>query len=125
MILAYYSRTGNTADFVDWYMLPILGEGFEARSIELWDADQPYILFTPTYNFGEVPEEVEEWLADNKEHIQAVVSSGNRNWGNKMFARSGNLVQAIYRVPLLGKYELKGNPQDAENIKDQIKVYLK
>lgn len=129
MILAYYSLTGNTADFLDWYF-----PEYEKRNIETWDPDGPYVLFTPTYNFGEVPEEVEDWLGDinveyyvddmeitplNSDLMEAVVASGNRNFG-PAYAASGDKISEEYGVPLLMKYELKGNPMIAEAVKEEM-----
>lgn len=135
MILAYYSLTGNTADFIDWYF-----PEFESRNIEVWDADEPYVLFTPTYDDGEVPEEVSEWLEQNTEvidrefggsadekqnnyYMEAVVGGGNRNFGLD-YAKAGDIIEAKYGVPLLMKYELKGNPQVAELIKERMAELL-
>lgn len=133
MILAYYSRTGNTADFLDWYF-----PEYETRSIEVWDANEPFVLFTPTYDFGEVPEEVRKWLHEdtdefyddmpgvpktNSAYMEAVVAGGNRNFGS-LFGESGDKIEAKYGVPLLMKYELKGNPQVAELVKERMAEIL-
>lgn len=119
MILAYYSRTGNTADFLDWYF-----PEYERRSIEVWNADAPFVLFTPTYDFGEVPEEVRIWLSEsNDSYMEAVVAGGNRNFAS-LFGESGDKIEAKYGVPLLMKYELKGNPQVAELVKERMSELL-
>ena len=112
--IAYYSRTGNVRDFVSWYM-----SDFEYYSIEEMNADNKCILITPTYSFGEVPEEVEEWLEHNADKVVAVVSSGNKNWGNR-YGRAGLKLSNRLEVPLLMRFELKGSQEVANELKEKI-----
>lgn len=128
MIIAYYSRTGNVADFLDWYLMPILGERFEARNIEEWDfVDEPYILVTPTYSTEEITEEVADWLEvprANGCQMIGVVGSGNMNFGNA-FCLTARIIEEEYKVPLLGEFELKGSPHVAEQVKERIEELLR
>ena len=112
--IAYYSRTGNVRDFVSWYM-----KDFKSFNIEEQEATGKCVLITPTYSFGEVPEEVEEWLEHNADKVVAVVSSGNKNWGNR-FGRAGLKISNRLEVPLLMRFELKGSQEIADSLKEKI-----
>ncbi|UXU70541.1 class Ib ribonucleoside-diphosphate reductase assembly flavoprotein NrdI [Mammaliicoccus sciuri] len=79
-----------------------------------------YILITPTYNFGEVPEEVNAFLENHNKDMIAVMSAGNRNWGQN-FAKSGETISKKYNVELIGKFEMMGTQSDVE----VLKVYIK
>ena len=48
------------------------------------EVNEPYILVTGTIGFGEVPQEVQQFLQVNHQHLQAVAASGNRNWGQTL-----------------------------------------
>ena len=120
MKIAYYSRTGNVEAFVKWYLMDALGDGYEARNIEEWDADEPFILITPSYNMEEIVDEVEEWLNSSLYYLRGVVGSGNRNFG-KAFCVSANLIAEDYDVPLLANFELRGNERVAKELATKIK----
>lgn len=132
MIIAYYSRTGNVRDFVNWYLIPTLGDGYQAKNIEEWVADEPYILVTPTYDFGEVPDYVDEWLdttvkfkadygmIDNSEYIKGVIGSGNKNFGSANYCGAADKISEQYVVLLIHTFELKGNEKEAETIRQRI-----
>ena len=115
MRIVYYSFTNNTKAFVEKYF-----EDYDTMSIEEGSANCPYLLITPTYDFGQIPTVVEEWLDDNHQHMVGVVSNGNRNWGD-MYARAGDLISDSYNVPLILKIELRGNEEDSKIIKEWIK----
>lgn len=115
MRIVYYSFTNNTKAFVEKYF-----EDYDPMSIEEGSANCPYLLITPTYDFGQIPAVVEEWLEDNHQHMVGVVSNGNRNWGD-MYARAGDLISDSYNVPLILKIELRGNEEDSKIIKEWIK----
>ena len=115
MRIVYYSFTNNTQAFIEKYF-----EDYETMSIEEGSVDCPFLLITPTYDFGQIPAAVEEWLDDNHQHMVGVVSNGNRNWG-EMYARAGDLISDRYNVPLILKIELRGNEEDSKIIKEWIK----
>lgn len=73
--------------------------------------DESFILVTPTYGFGAVPDTVKDFLRVNSYNLFAVASSGNRNWGQN-FARAGEYISNDYSVPLLMKFELHGTPEE-------------
>lgn len=115
MRIVYYSFTNNTLAFVEKYF-----EDYDPMSIEEGSVNCPFLLITPTYDFGQIPEVVEEWLDENHQHMVGVVSNGNRNWG-ELYARAGDLISDRYNVPLILKIELRGNEEDSNIIKEWIK----
>lgn len=115
MRIVYYSFTNNTLAFVEKYF-----EDYDPMSIEEGSVNCPFLLITPTYDFGQIPEVVEEWLDENHQHMVGVVSNGNRNWG-ELYARAGDLISDSYNVPLILKIELRGNEEDSNIIKEWIK----
>ena len=54
-MIVYYSKTNNTERFVNKLKTPSV-------SINDYDGVQKFILITPTYFFGQVPQEVNDFL---------------------------------------------------------------
>lgn len=117
MKVYYDSMTGNVKRFIQKLNLPC--EQIQEDKI----ATEDYILITYTTGFGNVPERVEHFLQQNYEHLQAVASSGNRNWGD-MFGASGDKISKLYNVPLLHKFELAGTSKDVEIFKERAEECL-
>lgn len=109
MIVVYYSRFRNTKSFIDKLNM-------NNQSINEYDGESEYVLITPTYGIGEVPDEVTSFLEKNHKKMVAVISSGNTNWGPR-FANSGRIIHEIYGVPWLYRFELRGNDEDVKNIR--------
>jgi protein involved in ribonucleotide reduction len=116
MLVAYASLTGNVKRFID--RLP-----FEAVNIrDMERIDQPYVLVTYTFQFGQIPEPVHAFLQrhhDNQRYLSGVASSGNRNWGAR-FARAADLIARDYQVPILHKFELAGLEQDVQIFTEKV-----
>lgn len=107
MLIAYDSRTGNVRRFVQKLPLP---------SVQIQDSlelDEPFVLITYTTGFGQAPEKVMRFLQHNHNRLLGVAASGNRNWGEH-FARSADRISDLYGVPIIGKFELSGTKQDAD-----------
>lgn len=117
MLVAYASRTGKVKMFVDKL------EGIRSVSIDEIDGkvNEPYVLITYTDGFGEVPNEVEEFLKANHENLIAVCASGNRNFGSN-FALSANKISHRYNVPILLKFELSGGKGDVEKFRERVQL---
>lgn len=114
-LIAYYSKTGNTRRFVD---------KLDQSAVEITPGltlEQPFVLVTPTYNFGQVPLEVTEFLYRNGDLLTSVIGAGNRVWADN-YARAGRLVAEQYNVPLLGEIELAGTTQETENIRERLRL---
>ncbi|KMK75428.1 class Ib ribonucleoside-diphosphate reductase assembly flavoprotein NrdI [Alkalihalobacillus pseudalcaliphilus] len=117
MIVAYYSLTGNTRRLVARLAPP--GERVElTRDTTL---TEPFVLVTPTYNFGEIPQVVAEFLESNNEYLVAVIGTGNRNWADN-FAIAGRKVATRYGVPLIGTVELAGTPEDYRTLIERMRL---
>ena len=118
MQLFYYSRTRNTKRFIDK-----LESDIDSFSITEAHPQGSFILITPTYNFGQIPEEVAEFLENYSSNMVGVISCGNRNWG-QAFGQAGNKISDRYDVPLLHKIELSGNKKDKEIVDNIIENML-
>lgn len=114
MELFYYSRTRNTKRFIDK-----LESDIDSFSITEAHPQESFILITPTYNFGQIPEEVVDFLEQHGDSLVGVISCGNKNWGSA-FGQAGNKIADRYDVPLLHKLELSGNKKDKEIVDKAI-----
>ncbi|WP_391591928.1 Ribonucleoside-diphosphate reductase class Ib, assembly flavoprotein NrdI [[Mycoplasma] cavipharyngis] len=117
MLLIYASRTNNIQRFIN--RLQKIEKIIHLQSDNLI-VNEPFCLITYTDKIGAVPEIVEKFLVKNHQWLKAVVSSGNRNFGN-FFARSGDLIAQKYQVPLLMKFELSGTEADVEKFETLFK----
>lgn len=118
MQLVYYSMTNNTKRFVDK-----LTTDLEIVDINSYNHQEYFILITPTYNFGQIPDEVAEFLNGYGQNMCGVISSGNKNWG-KAYGQAGNKISGMYDVPLLHKFEMMGSKKDVEIVNNIIKKYI-
>ena len=117
MQIVYYSFTNNTKRFVNK-----LDTELEVVTIDDYNKAEQFILITPTYNYGNIPDPVSHFLEMNRRKLLGVISSGNRNWG-KVFAQAGNKIASLYDVPLLHKFEMSGNEKDVEIVNNILKRY--
>lgn len=117
LIVVYYTFSGQVKRFVKKLKSVCDVEVMEIT--EGLKVDKPYVLLTGTYGFGEVSDEVTSFIENNKQYIKAVMSSGNKNWGNN-FAKAGDIISKTYNVPLLAKFELSGSDEDVELLKEYI-----
>ena len=118
MKIIVYSLTGNCKRFVDMCEIPE-EDVIYLQDID-YDVDFDYILITPTFGFGEVPDAVSKFLVENHTYLKGVVGSGNKNWGER-FANASEIISKEYEVPLLMKIELHGSKKDISEFK---KIYL-
>lgn len=113
--IIYYSRTGQTGKFIEKLKEKIVIDTYAIHENTDLLIGKKYILITPTYRFGEVPDQVVEFLKDNGQNLIGVISSGNKNWGMN-FAKAGDLISSALQVPLIHKYELAGTEADIKFI---------
>lgn len=114
MQVVYDSKTGNVSRFV---------RKLDANSVRIEEnlqMKEPFILVTYTTGFGQVPEKVLSFLEKNHEMLKGVAASGNRNWGPS-FAKSADVVSALYRVPVIHKFELDGTREDVAIFRERMK----
>ena len=104
MLIVYDSKTGNVRRFFNKLGLPA-NKGIEiSAGLKVYE---PYILLTYTTGMGQVPQTTLDFLKTNNRNLHAVVSSGNKNWGQN-FALSANKISIMYGVPILHKFEMSG-----------------
>ncbi|MGN5650855.1 class Ib ribonucleoside-diphosphate reductase assembly flavoprotein NrdI [Bacillus sp. Brlt_9] len=119
MLIVYASKTGKVRSFVNKLGM---------RAVEIKDEvilTEPFVLITYTIGFGQVPDEVQNFLEDNHIYLRGVISSGNRNWGNN-FGKAADIISQKYRladgsnIPLLHKFEMAGTNKDIEIVRNRI-----
>lgn len=113
MIAVVDSITGQGVRFAEKVGLPIV-EIYDYR-----DQEENVLLFTRSYNFGEVTEEAHAFLEEHADQVKGVVVSGNRNWGNN-FGAAGDEINRFYHIELVLKYEGSGFPEDVKAVKAWI-----
>ena len=113
MKVVYASRTGNVQSIIDQ---------LDNDSLEISSGvvEEPYILFTYTDGFGDVPPEVESFLENNGQNIKGVVVSGDQGYG-EAYCKAGDVIAEQYNVPCLYKVENAGTDEDITKIKELVK----
>ena len=117
MLIAYASMTGNVRRFTSRLPFPVVN----VKEVE--QIDEPYVLVTYTFRFGDVPDEVKTFLnqhANNRRNLIGVAASGNRNWGS-LFARAADVIAKKFQVPVLHKFELAGTEEDLEIFTEKVR----
>ncbi|MBD3861391.1 class Ib ribonucleoside-diphosphate reductase assembly flavoprotein NrdI [Bacillus sp. 28A-2] len=115
MIVYFYSLTGNVRRFI-----AKTGLGGQAREIKTSEVvEEPFVLVTPTYDFGQPPATVSEWLKDNGDLMVSVAASGNRAWGDG-FGAAADVIATLYGVPVVGKFELAGTEEDVRLFTERV-----
>ena len=113
MLIVYDSFTGNVKRFVDQLNM---------RCIKLTDnltINEPYILVTYTFGFGQPPESTMKFLSNNYQYLRGVASSGNKNWG-AYFGKASDIIADKYNVPSIMKFELSGTSKDREYFLQEV-----
>lgn len=113
--IVYFSRTNNIQKFIDKTKISAI-KGKKDIVI-----NSSFILLTYTDKFGEVPEEVNEFLKNNHKKLKGVIGSGNKNWGIN-YCKAVDLISEKYNVPKLQTFELSGNIHDVKKFKEIIKL---
>ena len=124
-VIVFSSVSENTFRFAE--KVAASAPGVRVRRIPLRrtepdiTADEPFILFTPTYggggHGGEVPKQVIRFLnvPANRELLRGVVSFGNTNFGSS-YCVAGDIIARKCEVPHLARVELFGTPEDVERV---------
>ena len=93
---------------------------YDAQCIsEVTDVQEPFVLITYTFGFGEVPKATAQFLAQHGQYLRGVASSGNRIWGAN-FAKSADTIAEQWKVPKLLKFEMAGTEGDVASF---VKAY--
>ena len=114
MKYAFASRTGNVEAIVNSLGIDALRIDDGSENI-----NEPFILFTYTDGYGDVPAEVENFLMVNGTLIQGVVCSGDTGYGDA-YCQAADKISEDYGCEILYKVENSGTPEDIENIKKVI-----
>ncbi|WP_312335374.1 class Ib ribonucleoside-diphosphate reductase assembly flavoprotein NrdI [Sphingobacterium sp.] len=121
MIHIYYdSRTGNVQRFMD-KVAQITGWQIHKITADL-TVKEPGHLVTFTTNFGQVPENTQEFMKREAKNIYSVTSSGNRNWGPN-FGLAADRISQDFDIPLAFKFELSGTMEDINQFIDILKNF--
>lgn len=72
-----------------------------------------FILITPTTGDGEVPQPINDYMAQHRTDCIGVIAGGNRNFGAS-FAGAGKRIAAQYGIPFLYAFELAGTDRDVD-----------
>jgi protein involved in ribonucleotide reduction len=120
-VVYFSNRSGNTKRFVEK-----LGIENAFSVSELPVAYRDYVLFVPTYGAGNdgyhVPKPVRTFLstATNRQHLVAIVGFGNMNFGDT-FCKAAEIISKKTGVPIIGRVELLGTPEDVQLIQERLK----
>lgn len=114
MDYAFASRTGNVQSIID-------NLGLTATFIQTGDEEMsgPFVLFTYTDGFGDIPAEVDSFLAKNSANLKGVVVSGDHAY-DPAFCGAGDKIAEQYNVPVLYKVENGGTDEDLAAIKAEL-----
>lgn len=122
MFIVFDSLTGKNKLFVDKL------KNKEIKKIPIKQAkniDEPVLLITRSFNYGEVPLSTKRFLEKYADKVIGVAVSGNKNWGKHLFGGAGDRINFDYGIPLVHKYELSGTDVDVKIIDDFIEEFLK
>ena len=115
MKIAYASRTGNVESIVNQLDQDSIHISSGTETI-----DEPYILFTYTDGWGDVPVEVETFLQINDPGLlQGVVVSGDYGYG-EAYCLAGDRIAEDYWTTVLYRVENAGSDEDIEKIKELV-----
>ena len=113
MKIAYASRTGNVESIVNQLDQDSIYISSGTETI-----DEPYILFTYTDGWGDVPFEVETFLAINDPSLlQGVVASGDYSYGDA-YCLAGDKIAEAYNSEVLYRVENDGTDEDIAKIRE-------
>jgi len=122
-IIYYSNRSGNTKRFVQKLEIKNTYSVYDIAT-----ATKDYILFVPTYGAGNdghhVPQAVKTFLSlkTNADHLLGVVGLGNTNFG-KTYCKAAEIIAKKFGVPILGRVELFGTPEDVVEIKERLEMF--
>lgn len=128
MLVVYFSsKSNNTHRFVEKLSCKSLRIPVKKTDLSV---SEDYILIVPTYAGGgnevrgAVPKQVIHFLnsPQNRKHCQAVISSGNTNFGDT-FAIAGPIISQKLQVPLLHQFELLGTQSDVLKVQNILDSY--
>lgn len=140
LTLVYISLSGNTKSFIN-RLEKILSKYYNISSLDIkelvhdnknfYKLNNSFITFVPTYLEGEngIDNGTKEILTtplknfisfeDNYKNCLGVVGSGNKNF-NLQYCLTAKQYSNDFGFPLLDTFELRGNNEDLERVKNII-----
>jgi len=115
MKIIYASRTGNVEMFINKLGINDTLQIETGQEIVVED----YVIVTYTDGYGEVPEEVEEFLANNPNFLRGVAASGDHDYG-EAYCLAADVIADTYGVPILGKFEFDGTDGDVTAFLEEL-----
>ena len=119
--VVYFSNvTGNTHRFVQKLERPAIRIPLRPTEPPVF-ADEPYVLFTPTYGGGAdtkaVPKQVIRFLnhEPNRRLLRGVIGGGNLNFG-QTYCLAAHQIAERCEVPVLAEFEISGTSTDLNRI---------
>lgn len=122
-IIYYSNKSGNTKRFAEK-----LGVKNTYSVSEIPVATHKYVLLVPTYGAGNdgfhVPQAVKTFLSikTNYENLVGVIGFGNINFGDT-YCKAAEIISRKFGVPILGKVELFGTPEDVIEIQERLEKF--
>lgn len=115
-MIVYDSMLGKTRSFAER-----LGKELQlpVSSVSDYTDSEPFVLITYTINFGQVPATTNDFLREHHSKLLGVISGGNKVWGDN-FGKAADTISQSYGVPLVHKFELKGNASDIKTIRERL-----
>ena len=124
--IVYFSNySENTKRFVE--RLTDAGIRIPLRTSDARDfrVDSEYVLVVPTYGGGSespaIPKSVKIFLNNpaNRDLLRGVIGTGNTNFGEH-FCKAADMICDKTGVPLIGRVEIMGTPEDVAEIKRRL-----
>lgn len=115
MKIVYISRTGNVQSFIDKTGLTDVLELSNGNE----KVDEKFVLVTFTEGYGEIPEEVDNFLSSNAHNLVGVAASGDKSYG-EAYCQAADVVADTYGVPILAKFEFDGEQEDVEQFLNEL-----
>ncbi len=115
MKIVYASRTGNVQSFIDKLGLTDTMQIENGTEV----TNEKFVLVTFTDGYGDVPEEVLDFLQNNANNLVGVAASGDTGYG-EAYCLAANVISDMYGVPVLLKFEFDGSQEDVQTFLDEI-----
>lgn len=121
MVVVYDSLTGQTKRFAQKLNEKIININDDVEINKVINSNL-ILLCTRTFNFGEIPKSTKNFLDKYSNKVIGVCVSGNKNWGIN-YGKAGDLINKIYNIPLIIKFEASGLNEDIKYVKEWIKKW--
>lgn len=118
MYIVVDSLTGTSLRFASKLGHPVI----KIKDRKNLKENDKFFLITRCQNFGEIPTNTQLLLDKHADKCIGVAVSGNKNWG-KHYGVSGDVINEIYDIELVLKFEGTGYPHEVEIVKEYIKNY--